>query len=571
MIPALRRRLAAAMGCALLLLTVGCAPMIPTDGPVGTSDPEVGGDFEYVFDPRGPQEGDSPEEIVRYFIQAGVGVQDDYAVAREYMTAEAAAEWTPGERTVVYSTEPRYFPGEDDTFTAQMEVESQIDSSGIMTSLPENSTEAMEFTLTEVEGEWRISDAPSGTMLPYGQFQRVYAAHTLYFYDPQLQYAVPDLRWFVNRPGLPAEIVSALLDGPAPYLSPAVVSGFPSDARLSRASVPVEDGVAQVDFDNDIVAGLSDEERALMQHQIDLVLTQLSAVRDVQVTVDQREISAGDGESADDLDIDVEPAVDATQVGIHDGTLMRQSGLETMSINNLPDVSDLEPQQPAMPDEAADVYAFLDGEGSDLYHVGPDLGVSLSFSGEDLVRPSMDNFGWTWTASNASDEATVHALPYDESLPRNEVQVSVDWLEGRSITSLRISQDGARAAVVVDDGGERTLYMTGVIRDSEGAPQGLAEPMRMETTTDIEEVRWSENNSLVVWENSEDEARQVERVTISGTNEPLGRVLLGLQNVSAGEGERNIFAETVDYPQQTFLGETWDVEDLDIRDMSYPG
>jgi len=570
-----RRAALLAVFTALMLLLTSCSPMLPTEGPVGTSAPDSEQGFNYAPQAEPPQSGSSPEQIIDGFIRAGAGSQDDYAIARQFMSPEAAREWRPDERTIVYGSDPSILFSGDDTYSTTFQVDAVIDSSGILTRLPEEATEIMDFGLEQIEGEWRITDAPDGTMLIDGTFQQVFQAHTLYFFDPQLRYAVPDQRWFLNRAGIASEIVGALLAGPAPYLEPAVVSAFGDGVELERSSVPVDESTAMVDLSPELVENAEPAERALMQQQLDLALTSLSRVTEVEITVAQREFdipTAAELPEDERPDYQVSPEVDSTQVGIEGGTLRRQNDQVTLTIGSLPDIADLDPQAPAVPNTAAEeVFGFLNGDGNQLYHLRPERAPDLVLEADDLTRPSMDNFGWTWTASQEGDDATVHAIAYDESLEPSRAEVSADWLGSRTITSLRIAQDGARAAMILDDDGERGLYVAGVIRDSTGIPRGLGQPMRLETSVELEEVRWQGPDALYVWANSEDEAMTPERVTLTGANR-ADQPLLGLLNISVGEGQQNVFAETVEVPFQNLSGDTWVArEDVDVRDLAYPG
>lgn len=571
-----RRLLALITGLLALMLTLSaCSPLLPTDGPVGTSAPESGEELTYAPQAQPPQTGASAEQIVSGFIRAGAGAQDDYAVAREFMSPEAARDWRPDSRTVVYSSEHQVLASGENTWSAQFQVDSVVDGAGILTRLPENSTEVLDFTVEEIEGEWRITDAPDGTMLNDGSFQQAYQAHTLYYFDPQLRYAVPDQRWFLNRPGISSEIVSALLAGPAPYLEPAVVSAFGEDVTLERASVPVENSTAAVDLTAEGVEDADPAERALMQEQLELALTSLTRINEVEITVAQQELDIPletELPEEDRLRIEVAPEVDSTQVGIENDTLRWQNDQVTLSIGSLPDIADLDPQAPALPGSfSEDVFAFLNGAGDQLYHLRPERAEDLVLEAPNLTRPSMDNYGWTWTASAQGNEATVHALAYDESLEPATAEVSADWLEGRTITSLRIAQDGARAAVILDDDGERDLYVAGVIRDSSGIPRGLGQPMRLETSVELEEVRWQGPDALYVWASSEEEPMTPERVTLTGSNR-VDSQLLGLLNISVGEGQQTVFAETVDVPFQNLSVDAWVAsEEIEIRDLAFPG
>ncbi len=86
----------------LLAVLAGCA-RIPTAGPVGKSSEGSAGNLSApVFLPAAPQPGASPETIIDYFYRAGSGYEDDYAVAREYLTQASSVAWKPDQRALVY-------------------------------------------------------------------------------------------------------------------------------------------------------------------------------------------------------------------------------------------------------------------------------------------------------------------------------------------------------------------------------------------------------------------------------------------------------------------------------------
>ena len=242
------RGLLKAVVCHGALLLASCA-RIPTSGPVGKSDQGSAGNSNApVFFPAAPQQGSSPESIIDDFYRAGSGYEDDYAVAREYLTqavrgcVEAGPAGTRVPRRKVVST------GVENVYNYQLDVAYTVDVDGIATQSPEGTIENIPVTLvTQVDGEWRISAIPDGTAIPEETFKVIYGAYPIYFYDPSFTYAVPDVRWFIKNKTVKA-MTSALLGGPAPYLRGAVVSAFPSGIKLARESVPVVSGAAQVDL-----------------------------------------------------------------------------------------------------------------------------------------------------------------------------------------------------------------------------------------------------------------------------------------------------------------------------------
>jgi len=91
---------------ALCWLLGGCAS-VPTSGPIHAGpvlDAAAESQFIRVI-AAPPSVGASPEEIVAGFLDAAVSLEDDRAIARQYLTDEAARLWEPEEATTVYDAE----------------------------------------------------------------------------------------------------------------------------------------------------------------------------------------------------------------------------------------------------------------------------------------------------------------------------------------------------------------------------------------------------------------------------------------------------------------------------------
>lgn len=552
---------------AALLVLTGCVEL-PRSGPVGTAEPVGGSDQQpnYVFTPSGPAEDASPEEIVRGFVNAGTGVQDDYAIARQYLTEEAAEQWQPGARTLVYTSQPSVVPsGDESTFSVQVEVDSVVDNSGIMTRMPENSTEALEMTLEQVNGQWRISRTPDGTLLEAAQFRALFGAHELFFYDQTYTYAVPDVRWFVNRPGTTASLVDALLDGPAPYLESAVASAFPPGAALSRQSVPVSSGVARVDVTQASLEGSDTQQRSRMLEQLELTLNGLSTVTGVELTSEQTPVSVGDPDD-DFIPATVDPSAGSTQVAVADRQLVYFEGTSVVPIGGVADVSGLDPVQPAMNLEGTR-FGFLNADRTTLYGATNESVVVPILEGEDLTRPSIDAEDWIWTVEQSGAPQVVAMRLGTSGQDRREI--SAEWIGDRHVHALRISRDGTRAAVVAGDADSGSLFVAGVVRDSEGVPRGLGTPIRLETSVPVTDVDWASDHELLVAAPHPQEPVEAQIVGLDGTLVTL-QPLLGMTGFSAGPGETAIYAETEDAVWMR-LGSNWRAQSGMAQDLAYPG
>ncbi len=111
----------------------------------------------------------------------------------------------------------------------------------------------------------------------------------------------------------------------------------------------------------------------------------------------------------------------------------------------------------------------LDPAGDEPDGVMP---VTVAYSGSDLTMPSFDWYGWVWTAERSGGGSLVALAP---GAPPKEV--GVPWLEGREVGAVRVSHDGARVAVLSREGGVWRLDVAGLIRDADGVPLSVGQPL----------------------------------------------------------------------------------------------
>ncbi|MDO4239972.1 LpqB family beta-propeller domain-containing protein [Micrococcus sp.] len=572
-----RARSAAAAVLALSLALSGCA-QVPQSSAVRSGAPlDTGGGPENVpqFHPPGPAEGATAEQLLRGFVLAGTAPEDGYAIARQHLAGEAVDRWDPSRTTVVYTGEPTVVQGQTEgAWELQLEVAAEVDEYGLRTDAPPNTTRAWDVTVEEVGGQLRITSLPDGTLLSTTRFAQLFAPQALYFHDQTGAYAVPDIRWFVNRRGTVTSLARALLRGPAPYLTGAVTTAFPlrTGADLTSPSVPVsEDGVASVDLTPATVEGTDTEQLFRMQEQMELTLTGITGVERVAVTVDGRPLLPAAGD-ARPLPAETKASAGTVQVGVDPETreLVLFQGLAVSPVGGVPDVSDLAPVDPAM-DRERTRFAFLDPSRTALRVATADGTRATVLQGSALTAPSLDTHGWTWTVDRGAG-SIVDAVPADGSGPRRVV--TTPWLqEGESIVDLKVGFSGTRAALVVDDGrGERSLRVSGIVRGDDAVPTALTEPVRVPTQAPPDQVGWVGEDAMVVARVAADAEERVrpEIVSLDGTSRVLNP-LAGLQGISSGD-VGTLYAET---EEDVFLlvGSSWRAQELEtpVRDLSFPG
>ncbi|MEY4618214.1 MAG: hypothetical protein RL101_400, partial [Actinomycetota bacterium] len=263
---------------AVTLLLTGCA-QLPRSSEVKTGpDLKAGLTTDYLYySPNGPTAGDDQEAIISGFLNAATGPQNDYQVAREYLTADFSSQWKPNDEVLIQESRPELKLIDENNAQLMVKVVAQIDDVGIWQSFPGGRLRSLEFKLVKENDQWRISSAPNATVLVKPVFDVLFKSYALYFYDSQNKYLVPDLRWFSSRVSTGTRLVNALIKGPNQWLESSVNNSFPIGTKLAIDAVTVENGTAVVDL-NTAATKADKAARSRMLSQLTATLNQLANV-----------------------------------------------------------------------------------------------------------------------------------------------------------------------------------------------------------------------------------------------------------------------------------------------------
>ena len=569
------------MIAALLAVVTGCSS-IPTTGPVGTATAHSDGNAlvnTFAAAPRGPSEagGETPEEILQGFIAAGTGAADDYSVAREFLTDAAAETWTPTDRVLIYGADPNIVPDPDgSSYSIRLEVVGSLDNRGIRTDLASGTTETLSAKLEKEDGQWRISAIPNGIMVTEVNFSLLFLSHNLYFYSSSYDFWVPDTRWFVQKSGIAANVVKAMLQGPAPYLQGAVTSAFPAGTTLARDAVPVVSGAAAVDLSAGLLQDSSDLNRQQMALQLWQNLGNLNNVNSVTMTVNQRSVDLGK-ESSDLVEPSSDPEVGGTQIAVFQNELVYFKDGQQQQIDGIPSVAAYGPRDPALSLDLATI-AFLNGERSALFITGPNQSVRQVAEGTSLTPPSIDPGRWTWTASQTGRGSSILVLPPDGAA-EDILSLPVPWLTEASVSELRVSRDGARALLVAEQGGRSQVLVAGIVRDGDGVPRTLTTPLELAVTAEsgsglpqaipVNRAKWVSEDSIIAAQTSPDGQVTPMILRLGARPQPLAS-LTGITALSAGKGEQDIYVQTLTAMSMR-MGNSWYEVAEGLTDPAFPG
>jgi hypothetical protein len=541
----MRRRLTLGVAVASVLMTVtGCA-QIPTSGPVERGD-EVQGtedDPPVRVLPRGPVAGQSQQEVVEGFLDASASFEDRHAVARRFLTTHAADQWNPDAGVTVIDDFPRpTYQVQGSRVELRAKQTARITREGAF--VPRGGVGISRTFIMKREGDsWRIAKPPPGLLLDRIEVSLAFRAYDVYFMNRASQpFLVADPVYLpVGQSGSATSLVQALLDGPTQWLRPAVESMIPADTELYLDSVPVENGIADVDLSAEFLnADPEAQEQAAAQITATLLERSVS-VTGVTISVE-----------GTTLQLPSAPAVFTSETWESFDPNALTPGLGALFVRE-------------------GVVRRLDDEGRQ-----PKVQGALGLGHYNVRDPSQSWDGATITALNQRRTQLLVTHPFlerrvDSRLPgRGLLPATIDandrvWaldVGGRrptlwvsqgarwrravlrvppgEITSLRVSADGTRMAIVVHrDSGRPGRGELMVGRVVPGADRLRVEAFRRieRSLADVDDASWVDGSTLVVLGSSSGSVVQPTLININRTvTDVPGELLVGLTSVVGAPG-----------------------------------
>ncbi|MFC4602501.1 MtrAB system accessory lipoprotein LpqB [Rhodococcus kronopolitis] len=506
-----RRRVAlAAAGLATAVLAGGCASLPESSSPMAigtiTRDPVT------VSVPV-PEPGREPDSMLRDFFAASTDPTDAHLAARQFLTPAAAERWDDAASTTVVDKvdvlqESR--TGDEASYAVRANRVGQLDDGG-QYQTAEGTFEA-KFRMTRVGGEWRIDDLPPGVIMDRPQFLKTYKREALYFLDPTGNTVVPDLRWVsATAEEMPGRLVDLLIAGPKPGLSGAVrnvagnlsVPGPITKADGRNVGVGVGFGGVRIDFLG--AEELSPEDRALLASQVVWTLAAAEISGPYVLTLNGRPLDDRhvDGWSTADVST-TDPRVAAnSSVGLHalaGGSLVAVTDTGVSAVPGyFGSASVLRSIALSRDGKLAAAVAATGRsapEQGNVLMIGPTDGTGTpALEAGSLTRPTWSSFEPTaWTVA---DGVRVVRVTLDGSGQPVVSPVDTRALAplGETMTELRLSSDGARAAVIVDG----KVYVVSVVQGEDGT-YALTSPRPVATGlgSPALSLDWSSGDTIVV-------------------------------------------------------------------------
>ncbi len=460
-----------------------------------------------------PTPGREPDLLLRDFVSAGTDPTDRHAAARRFLTPDGAARWDDTASTSIVDkidvlADTR--SGDRASYVLRANRVGELDPGGVYRAV--DGTMETIVRLVRTDGEWRIDDPPAGVVLDRGQFFKAYQRKAVYFLDPTGATVVPDPRWIAAAPQDTAEsLVEMLIAGPRAALAGAVSNRLAgvrlvgpitkADGRSGAAGIGF--GGLRIEFTGTDPLGPAGREQ--LAAQVVWTLANADIAGPYFLSGDGAPLDDGvpDGwTTADVAALNPAPPT-ATQVGLHalrDGALVRVSGAGVVpmpgyfgSATGLRSIA-------LSPDGR--VAAAVAGtprpapEPSVTLMIGGVEGFATPvLTGATLSRPSWE-FGEeaVWTVLDGSTVIRATRVPGGD-LAAQLVDSSALTPLGSSITELRLSRDGVRAALVVDG----KVYVATVLKRGDGdfaltRPRPVALGLGSPAVT----LDWSTGDTIVV-------------------------------------------------------------------------
>jgi hypothetical protein len=524
----------------------GCASL-PVAGPVRIGPDLVSttdGDSFY-YSPSSPFDGASQTEILNGFIAAGTGPQNDYAVAREYLSESIRSSWNPNQEVLIQRSSPQVVISDQDTAELVVDVAATVDADGKYLVTPVGTGRVLEFSFVLENSQWRLSAAPDATVLIRPVFDVVFSGYSVYFLDRQKRFLVPELRWFPTTPATGTRLANALLGGASSWLKPAVVSAIPNGTRLSIDAVTIENGVALVDLTaRALVASRSD--RSLMKSQLEATLSQLSNVSSVAISIERamQEIADTDNNAG-------EPGVRALAVVGEEGLELLASSQESVFAPGKNFFEQSELNEIALSGQSGWIAILTD---SGVFRTGgdrPGAEVEQIEARAAIAGIEFDPQEYLWSASRVPGSEIIVTSPSLE-----QSNVLAPWLAGQSVRAFAISPEGSKIAMLVQGSSRTRVLVSAVIRNPSGTPIELAEPLEVAgELSNPSSVSWVDQITIATV-NTAGESTSALLSTIGGTSRQLP-ALPGTRKIVAAGTSSQLYLLTETGELFSFRGSAW--------------
>jgi hypothetical protein len=508
---------------AALLSSAGCVQM-PEGGPVVPTGSEGRADEPpgVFIDPKPPEPGANPADIVTGFLDAMTATPIQTNAAKEFLTSDAQAAWNPEAETITYSEASP--PRGGLRVSVRLGGARHLDGRGSYLGRLPAEDRSVTFPMASEDGEWRIARAPDALIVPDSWFEQRFRQVSLYFFDPSARILVPEPVFVPRGEQLATALTSALLRGPGPALD-GISRSFIPEGLSFGLSVPVSDeGIADLAL-RGYNGRLTPDASEQMLAQLAWTLRQEPAIQSLRVSVGGQPITLPGGESLFDVDEQgarFNPTVFGASTlvyALRDGRLVSGTPDSLAPVDGPMGVSRLGVRSAAVnitADRVVGVTTGGDGVLMTSVRNQSDRVESVVSGARGLLRPGWDFSDRTWLVDNGPGGARVSYLSGDEP-----VGVRVPGVTGLRVSHFLVSRDGSRLVAVVRRARGDQVMVSRVVHDAQGKVVRVEPANHIawegDNRLDVRDLGWSSPTSVAVLHGLARQLYQVRTISVDGS------------------------------------------------------
>ena len=573
----LRRSSARTLGAlALGMLLAGCATMPDSGAPApnsGSQDANTDANNRLVVVAVPPQAGEEPGDLLVGFLDDLVSDEPDYSTAKEYLADPG--DWNPGAQvTVLNEIRQSKVSGSlasgRITYSVSGKVEATLNAD--QEYLPgSNAMVHEQFSFVkDAKGRWQITGLPPGLIIRAQDFQRLYESTNIYFpangsrNSSGVAPLVADPIWVRIRINPLKDAARALVSGFPAQLDSVVTSAFPTGVSVTSVETS-SDGTAKVVLQSSNSSLLDNEGTCTeMAAQMYATLSSVPVQPGEQASQQINSAALYEGPNSPvkcsvgaESAYSLEQGPESTAYFVDSSGHLKRLDVQTGQVTGVSGT--LEPAgavgigvfavAPGYTQNNTQQVAVVPRSGQDLY-VGTLAGSPSSQHSvlhgpvDSITSLSWDETGTLWVVDrDPAAPSQVLALTGGGS---TQTPVAVVGLTpGETVSGLRVSEDGSRVALIVDDGSDSKVEVGWVARA--GTPSspiltiiGLRSIAPLLTT--VQSVSWADDDSVIVLGQSNTSAKALSTMEIDGSsalvsNPAAPQATSGMTTVSALEAD----------------------------------
>ncbi|GAA2339378.1 LpqB family beta-propeller domain-containing protein [Saccharopolyspora halophila] len=483
----------------VLLLSVSACASIPESSEPRAVKDVGGGNTTRQQSPK--PNGSDPLALVRSFVDSAAYPESGHEAARLHLDQRHYGSWSPPSGLLIVenvdtipTAQPAPLPDGVQLVTVQADKVGRLlaDSSFI----PEHGEFSMQVRVERrADGDWRIVTPPPQLVASKNSFTKVYRPVPVYFLDHDLTGVAPDLRYVVAQPSstLPRRVIDLLTTGPSVSMRDSLRTAIPRGVQPKTNTSEARDGALEVNLSQ--LGEVPPETRRLIAAQVVFSLQSVSNAR-VRLKEEGMPLLA-DGKDLRPTDLaqyelDNQPRTDLPGLAVVSERLVtldqRASPIPGPAGSGEYDV--VRAGQSPRGDRLA---AVTRRPGGVVLRVG-DFGETMpetAVAGAYMSKPTWSDESEVWTVVDSRD--VVRLVEREGQWQQQRVDAGALG-QGKPISDLRLSNDGTRAAAIVDG----TIVVAGVTEQNGRAtlknPVALPAPQRLNVTT----LEWRTNEALAV-------------------------------------------------------------------------